>query len=583
MADKQIVKARIVRFFIIISFLVVTANLFRLQILQNDYYKNKSLDNRQISKRVNAPRGRIFDRDGIVLADNQFTSDITVANKCLTIAGPDSTLTRLIDWFSLDEKKVYESLLRQQKANRPRLTVIYNASMSELITVKEKSREIPLASVQSEARRRYIFGDLFAHIVGYVGEVRQSEIDLEPENPIYLSRDNIGRYGVEATFEEELRGQPGQYLYEVDSVGRVVGHKSVEWYPVLPGQDVQLTMSVDLQRSLYELMAERQGCAVAIDVNSGDLLASVSNPGFDPNMFVSGISTLEWDRLMSNPGHPFMNRLIQGTYPPASPYKIITSLCALSGGSVTRNTVFKPCTGAFFYGDRNFRCWKRTGHGVVDHTAALVHSCDVFYYQAGLTLSLDSLHDTATIFGLGQLTGIPLNSEVAGNIPSTQWYDSHFGKNKWTRGVILNNAIGQGEILATPLQMAVMTARVASGNAVLSPRLTVSEPLPPYESLPFSSDDIKWIHTAMTKVVDIGTGTKAKLSEINVAGKTGTAQTPHGEDHAWFVCFAPAEEPEIALVVLLEHAGHGGTVCAPVAANWLTYYFDWKNDRMVAR
>lgn len=583
MADKQIIKARIVRFFIIISFLVVTVNLFRLQILQNDYYKNKSLDNRQISKRVKAPRGRIFDRDGVVLADNQFTSDITVDHKCLSIGGPDSTLTRLIDWFSLDEQKVYESLIRQQKSNRPYLTVIYNASMSELITVKEMAREIPLASVQSEAKRRYVYGDMFAHIVGYVGEVRQNEIDLVPENPIYVSRDRIGRYGVEATFEEQLRGQPGQYLYEVDSSGRVVGHKSVEWYPVLPGQDVQLTMSVDLQGSLYEIMAERQGCAVAIDVNSGDLLAAVSNPGFDPNMFVSGISNSDWERLMSNPGHPFMNRLIQATYPPGSPYKIITSLCALSSGSVSRDTKFKPCTGSYYYGDRSFGCWNRAGHGEVNHTNALVHSCDVFYYQAGLTLSIDLLHETANIFGLGQLTGIPLNSEVAGNIPSSQWYDSHYGKNKWTRGVILNNSIGQGEILVTPLQMAIMTARVASGNAVLKPRLTTSEPLLPYELLPFSSDDMKWVHTAMTKVVDIGTGTRAKLSEIHVAGKTGTAQTPHGEDHAWFVCFAPAEDPEVALVVLLEHAGHGGTVCAPVAANWLTHYFDWKKERMAAK
>ncbi len=579
MRDRLTFQARTLRGTILLLFGVLVVNLFVLQILRHEFYQGQSLQNRQVQMRVKPPRGRLLDREGRVLADNVYLADITLPRASLGEDGPDSTLVKLMDWFDLDVETTLERLADQKEAGRPRLTLISNADMPRIAAVEERRRELPGARVESRARRRYTQGELFAHIIGYVGEVRAEEVGPEDDHLAYRPGDTVGREGLEAAWEEELRGQPGRRLKEVDAAGRVVGRRDVVLRPVLSGRDIAVSLSLTLQDSLAAALGDRPGAAVALDLPSGEVLAAVSNPAYDPNLFTRGLTRREWQALLDDPRHPFLNRLVQATYPPGSPYKIVTSLAGLEAGVVGRWTRFDPCLGAYRFGDRSFRCWKRTGHGELDHGGGLVHSCDVFYYQLGLRLELEQLEEAAHVLGLGSVTGSPFSGEVAGNIPATDWYDEHYGPGRWTRGVMLNNAIGQGEILVTPLQVAVMTARVACNDRDLSPRLRPRAPeaTPPgMRPLPFDAEHMTWLRRTMTDVVDMGTGTRARLEAIDVAGKTGTAENPHGEDHAWFVCFAPAEDPVVAFVVILEHAGHGGAEAAPVAARWLTSYFDWR-------
>lgn len=580
MADNRRLQTRILRLTVILLFGLLAGDLFYMQIIRHDHYRGLSLKNRQVSVRVRAPRGRILDRDGRILADNIYIADITLPRSALTDAGCDSTLERLIEWFDLPREELIAGLTRQRERGRSRLTVVPNASMPRIAAVEERGRELPGAMVESRARRRYLYGSLFAHIIGYVGEATEQEIDAAGEGasgPIYRPGDTVGREGIEAYGEEMLRGLAGTVLHEANAAGRNVGRNSFELVPVVPGLDIRLTLSLDLQDSLSTAMDGRRGCAIAMDLRRGDVLAAVSNPAYDPNLLTTGISAADWNELLADPGHPFLNRLVQASYPPGSPYKVVTSLAGLQYEAVGTHTMLEPCTGSYRFGNRSFRCWKHSGHGSLDHIGALVHSCDVFYYQLGLRLELDQIHDTAIALGLGNKVGAPFAGESAGNIPTREWYDKRFGPRGWTRGVMLNNAIGQGEILVTPLQMTVLTGRVASSGATPAPRFIIDgvEPEPTYApgTFPIDEKNLEWVRHSMEQVVDIGTGTAARLHEIEVAGKTGTAENPHGADHAWFICFAPVHDPEVAMAIILEHAGHGGAVAAPVAARWLAAYF----------
>jgi len=568
---------RIFRAVVIALFLVLTINLFVMMVPRHSFYKDQALENRQVRFRVRAPRGRILDRFGTILADNMYIADITVPPSSVAETGPDSTLARLMSWFQLPRQETLERL-QQAKAKhrgRRRLVLVANASMSRISAVEERGRQLPGVRVESRPRRRYIFGPLLAHMVGYVGEVGQAELDTTDGVTGYRLGDIIGKQGVEAAFEDVLRGSSGVKLEEVNASGRVVGRRAVWLQDVTPGNDVTLSISLPLQNALADAIGDRTACAVAMSTVTGEVLAAYSNPSFDPNLLTVSITSEEWARLVNDPAKPFFNRIVAATYPPGSLYKPVTSLAGLGLGLVTTTSVLEPCLGGWEFGDRFFRCWKRGGHGEVDHTEAMVHSCDTFYYQLGLRLNIDQLAEAAAHFGLGRRCSRIFPEEAAGNIPTTAWYDRRFGVGGWTRGVLLNNAIGQGEILVTPLQMTLLTARIASGGAVPNPVFVVSPVQPLIEPvlLPYEEAHMDWCREALVQTVARGTGKAAILPGIAVAGKTGTAQNPHGEDHAWFMCYAPADRPEVAFAIIVENAGHGGSEAAPVAGQWLRSYF----------
>ncbi len=577
MAGDRDLRAQIFRGIILLMFSALALNLFIMQIIDHQEYKAQSVENRQVRIRVRPPRGVISDRDGFPLADNIYIADITLPRTALKEGQPDSTLQRMIAWLGLPPEATLARLQQQLDRGRDRLAVVSNATMPQIAVVEERRRQLPGVRVETRPRRRYLHGPLLAHVIGYVAEITPEELQAAARQEVYAQGDLIGKSGIELHAEKSLRGLAGVKIEEINALGRFVGQNSRWLRDVIAGRDLPLTLSLALQESLAAAMDGRTGGAVAIALPSGEVLAAYSGPAFDPNDFTTGISNQEWQRLRDDPERPLFNRIAQATYPPGSPYKIVTSLCGLQNGVVgPQSTMERSCIGGYQFGNRFFRCWQKEGHGLLDHEWALARSCDTYYYQLGLRLKIDQLRQTALALGLGRATGGPFVNEAAGNIPSSAYYDQKFGRGRWAQGVMLNNAIGQGEILVTPLQMALMTAIVATSGRVSTPRFVPAprgEPPAPPGVPGIDEAHLEWVRRSMLKVVEEGTGGRARVKGVTVAGKTGTAQNPHGEDHAWFVCYAPAENPEVALAVLLEHAGGGGANAAPVAARWLASYF----------
>ncbi len=560
---------------LVVLFLILVGNLFYMMVPRHGFYEEQALENRQVRFRVTAPRGRITDRNGNIVADNLYIADITLPRGALRDTVPGEALERLLTWFQLPRRETLERLQQQKQRGRRRLVLVPNASMARISAVQERSRQLPGVRVESRPRRRYLYGPLLAHIVGYVGEVGQADLDTTEGSGDYRLGDQIGKQGVEAALESHLRGTDGVKLEEVNASNRVVGQRTLWLTDIQPGQDVALTISLPLQEMMDEAIGEGVGCGVALDVRTGEVLAACSKPSFDSNLMTVSISSSQWNALINDPAKPFFNRTVQATYPPGSIYKSVTSLAALNLGLVGMDSVLDPCLGGLEFGDRIFHCWKRAGHGVLDHTDAMVNSCDTYYYQLGLSMDIDQLATAARAFGLGRGCSDIFPSEADGNIPDREWYDRRFGPRGWTRGVLLNNSIGQGEILVTPLQMALLTARLATSGATPDPRFVkepARDPVMP-DPLPFAERHLRWCRDALLQTVERGTGQAAQQDSFTVAGKTGTAQNPHGKDHAWFVCFAPAEKPEVAVAVILENAGSGSVEAAPIAGRWLQGWF----------
>lgn len=575
MPDRDfLLRVGLFRLVVVGLFLILIGNLFVMMVPRHAYYQEQALENRQVRFRVRAPRGRIFDRSGTLLADNLYIADIVVPRSCLTPEGPDEILSRLLTWFDLPVDETVERLAEQQRRRVP-MVLVRNASMAQIAAVEERGRELPGVRVESRSRRRYLFGPLLAHMIGYVGEVAQADLDTSSDWSGYRLGDIIGKQGLEAAMEPVLRGVSGVKLEEVNAAGRVVGREAVWLREVVPGADVTLSLSLHLQEVMAAAIGDRTACGVAISIETGEVLAAYSNPSFDPNLMTVSISSDQWSRLVNDPAKPFFNRVVQATYPPASLYKPVTSLAALQNHLVGRETYLEPCLGGWEFGNRYFRCWKHSGHGDVNHTDAIVQSCDTFFYQLALRLEIDQLAAAARAFGLGRRCTRLFADESAGNVPDTEWYNRRFGEGRWTRGVLLNNAIGQGELLVTPIQMAVFAGRLASSGRMPDPEfvLVPSQPTVPPEPLPFREADLAWVRSALLETVERGTGKLAGLTGIDVAGKTGTAQNPHGDDHAWFMCYAPADQPEVAMAIIVENAGHGSSEAAPVAGAWLEAYF----------
>jgi len=570
------------------GFFLVVLGLLRLQVLQHDELTRLADQNRIRLDVLRAPRGVIRDRYGRILADNQPSFDIVFRP-----APIESTLrVRSViasDWLervagALDgdttdvKRKVHE-------ANRTGQTAVLRrtAPFAVLAAVEEYRSDLPGIDVQVGPIRHYPEGTLAAQLLGYAGEINDRELADREEKGYHLG-DLIGKTGVERRYEEVLRGEDGAEFVVVNAMGkRVATLDDVPPRAPVAGRDVILTLDLDVQLALEEAMANiERGAAVVLDPRDGSVLAMVSKPVFDPNEFSRGISFARWRQLNSNGAYPLLNRAIQSAYPPGSTFKVVTMLAGLRQGLVTADS-HEPtsCTGGYFFGGRRFGCWKKEGHGNLDLVSALQHSCDVYFYQLGLRMGLDPLEQTARALGLGEKTGVDLPSESRGLVPTSAYYDEKFQVGRWPRGLLLNLGIGQGELLATPLQLATMTAVVANGGRAVRPHVvsgvqgvSAFRVERPVES-GVSTAPEQWdaVHLAMRRVVEAGTAGAARLPGVAVAGKTGTAQNPHGNDHALFVCYAPAEAPTVAMAVVAENSGHGGSVSAPIAAHVLRRLF----------
>jgi len=563
---------------------LVVLSLLSTQVVRREHYASLARSNRQTKMRIPAPRGEILDRQGTPLADNVHQARLTVARSRAHEGDP--SLERLLSLLDLNR----ESILRRIGSSREpdRVTVLRHADPEQIAVVEEHRPVLPDVQLDLQPRRRYRFGSLASHLLGYVGEV--GEGDMGAEERFYQPGDMIGRGGVEGLAERQLRGRHGSRLVEVNAAGHIIGEIPEGYTKAERGVRIYLTISQPLQAALETLLGGKRGAGVVLEVQNGDLLAAASSPDFDPNEFTGGISASRWRELNEDPSTPLFNRIVQGTYPPGSPYKIITATAGLQTGKVRPTTRFSPCTGGWRLGNRVFRCWKPEGHGSLDLEGAIAQSCDVYFYQLAERLTLDELEAAARAFGLGKATGLEIPGEASGLVPSVDYYDRRFGPRGWTRGVMLNNAIGQGELLVTPLQMARAYAAVGGDGHLYQPHVILAREnaygVTEFRQVLRSREPVcdesirRFLRRALVAVVSAerGTGSLARVEGVEVAGKTGTAENPSGEDHAWFVAYAPAENPEIAVAVIVENAGHGGDVAAPIVGELMETYFRWKHE-----
>jgi penicillin-binding protein 2 len=569
--DRRLRVARAVVWGAVAALVVV---FFKTQILEHSKYQLQSETNRLRQIPLPAPRGIITDRNGKILAEN--VTGYTVA--LLPDADEDSvraTLGRIAPILKLDNAAIARVLVRYRRTPYLPVTVVPNATFAVVSALQERRLVFPGLLIQPEPKRHYPDSALVSHLVGYVGEVTETERAQRRMAPVRMGG-LLGKDGLERQYDDSLRGFDGVRFVEVSALNQVVreaGAASI-LRPV-PGKALHTTIDLDLQRYVAQIFpAGQRGAVLALNPNTGEILALYSAPGFDPNAFVGGVDPEYWRRLTVNQAHPLLDRAIKTFYPPGSTWKLAMAAMALRRGLVTLHSHMPiPCRGGLQYGNRFFRCWMAKGHGDLTLTDAIAQSCDVYFYQLGLKLGLTSLLEDANSLGFRSRTGIDLPNEITAAFPSgTEYYDRVYGPRRWTSAVTLNLAIGQGENAQTLVNMVRFYQMLASDGRGRVPYL-VHPPTRPGASLGLSPEQLAGLRQAMISVVQQGTARGAARfgGTIAIAGKTGTAQNSHGPAHGWFIGFAPAEKPEIVVGAIIEFAREGPYV-APLVTRVIGRY-----------
>ena len=547
---------------------------FRTQILEHSKYQLQSETNRLRPIPLPAPRGIITDRNGKVLAEN--VTGYTVS--LLPTTDEDSlraTLRRIGSIVKLDSLAIQRVLVRYRRAPYLPVSVLPSATFEVVSALEERRLILPGLLIQAEPKRHYPDSSLVAHLVGYVGELTEAERAQRRFATVRLGG-LLGKGGLERQYDDTLRGADGVRFVEVSAFNRVVREAgAAARLPPVPGRALHTTIDLELQRYIAQIFpAGQRGAVLALNPNSGEILALYSAPGFDPNAFVGGVDPDYWRRLNVNEAHPLFDRTIQARYPPGSTWKLALAAMALKRGLVTlRSRMPIPCRGGLQYGNRFFRCWSAKGHGDLALADAIAQSCDVYFYQLGLKLGLTSLLEDATGLGFHARTGIDLPGEITSEFPGgTDYYDRAYGPRRWTSAVTLNLAIGQGENAQTLVNMVRFYQMLASDGRARPPYI-VRPAAGPGATLALTSDQLAGLRQAMISVVERGTARGAGRfgGSISIAGKTGTAQNPHGPAHGWFIGFAPAEKPEIVVGAIVEFAREGPYV-APLVTRVIGHY-----------
>ncbi|MBU2537801.1 MAG: penicillin-binding protein 2 [Proteobacteria bacterium] len=584
---------------IIFSAALLLTRLWYLQIYRGDEYAKLSEINRIRIQEIAAPRGNILDRNGQPIITNRPRFNVVWSRE--DAPNPDAVIKDLARILNEDISVLLDRIRAGTENPRYMPTRLKeDIDWETLAAIENKHLSLPGVRIEVMPSRDYLYGDFASHFVGYLGEISPAEL-AQPRYAKYQSGDQVGKQGVEKIFEEYLKGEKGRNYLEVDVHG--FEQRQMQLQDPYPGNDLQLTLDIELQRAAEEAMADKAGAVVVMEVNTGNLLVMCSTPPLHLQEFVGGISSTAWNKLLNNPLNPLLNKTIQGQYPPGSTFKIVTALAAISEGVITPDASFF-CGGSLNFGNRRYGCWKKGGHGTVDFQRALIESCDVYFYSVGMRLGVDNIAKYATSLGMGRKSGIEIEHEKAGIIPSSAWKQQRY-KQKWQDGETLSVAIGQGYVLTTPLQVCRMTAAVVNGGTLYRPQIVHSITAPDGKILKTfaptsegkilgSAHSLALIKEALVGVVNSpgGTAKVVKLPDVLIGGKTGTAQVvglSHVEgmseknipykyrDHAWFTSFAPAEKPEIAVTVLVEHGQHGGSAAGPVARAVYKRYFELKS------
>ena len=589
-------KFRMLFIIVSVALSLLTMRMWYLQVIEGNELRQRSENNSVRLRKIKPMRGLIMDDDRRVLVDNQPSFDIVfIPNRMKDIR----TVIDKIKELYTERSLTLPALAALPGRVKPFVPILLerNIGMEKLAVIETHALELPGVVTEVTPVRKYLNGEMTAQIIGFTGEVSREELDRNTTDKLKTG-DVIGKFGIEKFLDSHLRGKSGAEQVEVNVAGKAI--RSLGRIPATTGDNVVLTIDSALQEAAWSAIGNRAGAVAVLDPRNGAVLALVSSPSFNPNLFNGGISYDDWETLSNDPKHPMENRSISGQYPPGSTYKPVIAAAALEEGLITPETTFY-CNGTFDVGDRVFRCWQAKGHGNVNLHRAIVESCDVYFYNLGKLLGVDRIATYARAFGLGTPLGIDLPREKGGLIPTKQWKLSRL-RESWQMGETISLAIGQGFNLVTPIQLANVYATLANGGTLYRPRLIkqlesldghVVKIFQPEKQgvLPVRPQYIQAINQALWGVVNEkgGTGYILKRPEQDVCGKTGTAQViglPQDEkarkakrvsadfrDHALFVCFAPYENPEIVVAVIVENAGHGGSAAAPVARKVIDTYF----------
>jgi penicillin-binding protein 2 len=556
-----------------VAFVGLLGQLWYLQVLEGGKLQEMSERNRIRVRPVAAPRGILFDRNGLALVDNRPAFTLSLIPR--EIDDRDTVMARLSVLLKIPLRELEEALERVPPDSFRPVRVRRGLTLEEVTKVEERKLELPGVVVEVEPERVYPTSTFAAHLLGYVREVSDDQM----KQGRYRRGDMIGQSGLERLLDEHLRGRDGGERIEVDALGRPVQVMRREEPD--PGAQVITTVDRRIQEAAERAMVGRSGAVIVMDPRNGDVLAMTSSPAFELDRLTGNLDKEEWLKVIRDPLTPLMNRALQSQYAPGSVFKVVVAAAGLQEGSLTPMDRLY-CNGEFHLGNWTFKDWKEGGHGHVDTRTALIHSCNIFFYQAGLKVGPAAIARYAEAFGLGAPSGIDLGGEKAGLVPFLDGRRRIDGR-KWQAGDTVNMSIGQGQVLVTPMQVARMMSAVANGGVLWRPRL-VQRVERVDGSLAYSSSSkmtgrvdlspIVWafLRQALSGVVNEGgTGGAARIPGVEVAGKTGTAQSVNksdsakGQDHAWFASFAPAQDPEVVVVVLVERGGKGGQVAAPIA------------------
>jgi penicillin-binding protein 2 len=564
-------RAAVARNALAVVFLGLAGAFFRLQVLQHDRYRLKSESNRLRPVPLTAPRGLILDRHGAVIAENVPGYSVSLlANNQDSLR---ATLVRMAPVLPLDAEAVERVVARFQATPYEPALVVKDAPFALVSRLEERRSVLPGLVIQTEPKRAYPDSTAVAHLVGYLGEATEAEL-AGPDSGRSLGA-IVGKEGLEREYEPSLAGSDGVRFVEVDALGRVVREEgAAPALPAISGQPLHTTIDLGLQRYTAEIFPPgRRGAIVAMDPNTGDILALYSSPAYDPNAFVGGVASVYWRSLNDDPGRPLMDRAIAARYPPASTFKLAIAVMALRRGLVNFNSKMPlPCVGGIRFGNRFFKCWEPRGHGFLTLEQAIANSCDGYFYQMGLMLGVPAVLEDGTMLGFGGRSDIDLPGEVRASFPpSTDYYDRVYGRGGWTKAVAMNLAIGQGEDAQTLINMVRFYAALANGGHVLRPHI-LARATRDAGAVALPDTVLAGIRHALLMVVEQGTGRGVRLANLHIAGKTGTAQNPQGADHGWFIGFAPAEHPQIVVGGIVEASGHGGTLAAPAVAHVIERY-----------
>ena len=576
--------------------MIYMVRLWHLQVLQGESYRFQSENNRIRIEEIAAPRGIIFDRNGVPIVENRPAYNLVIIREDISdLEGTIRELARLCD----RDPDEFFSIIEANKA-APKFVPLRLASDLDrdyLARIEAQRIRLPGVVIQLEPKREYKWNATAAHLIGYLSAITETELKSEKYRGYYPDED-IGKVGIESAFEKYLHGSRGGRQLEVDAAGRRL--RLLEEHLPIAGRNLWLTLDMDLQKFAESLLEDKTGAIVAVDPTDGAVLAFACSPSFDQEKFIRGLSKDEWLALSKDPRHPLLNRGSGAAYPPGSTYKPFVALAALKEGVLSATSTF-TCPGYFQFADRKYRCWKDHGHGALAVERAIIESCDVFFYQTGLKLGVDRLAQYVTMFGLGERTGIGLHGEHPGLIPTSWWKKQATGI-PWQKGETISISIGQGFDLATPLQMALGYAAIANSGKLWQPYVVkriegssvneVDEIKPRLKrNIPIEQRWFDLVKKALSNVVEDprGTGHLIRDPVVAIAGKTGTAQVVHvaqgvnrkllekltkskDMDHAWFVGYAPASDARICVAALIEHGGHGASVAAPLVQKAIMAY-----------